>query len=166
MNITAGEETFNSVSPLLAPCPNAPTVACNYPVAFSFPTPLAPSGGGVAPTKPLGNAILIKSCGDVTMGGNSGAYLYGQSVGVDDANGDDYIGTTEEDVFLLPEINNNESGLMGAQMLNRLFGHIEYAWDTLYTPKIGLFGSYGFGSSKKYFTAWYWDVGCYVECSF
>jgi hypothetical protein len=160
INITAGEETFNPANPPLTACPNATTVACNYPVAAFFPAP--------TPTtilKPNPNTLYIKSCGDVTIGGNSGAYLYGESAGNEDSNGSDYVGTTSEDVLILPDVKNNTSGLIGGQILNRLFGHVEYSWDTLYNPKIGLIGSYGFGS-KKYFTAFYWDLGFYLECSF
>jgi hypothetical protein len=54
---------------------------------------------------------------------------------------------------------------MNSQILNKIFGHIEYNWDTLYKPKIGIIGSYGFGNDK-YFTALYWDIGGYIGFSF
>jgi hypothetical protein len=167
MNITSGQEVFNPAAnanpPLMGLCPNnppapAPQIACNYPVAALFPQP----AGNVV--KPSPNTILIKSCGDVTANGNSGAYLYGESVG-GDSDGSQYIGSTMDDVFILPDISNNVSGLMGGQILNRIFAHIEYNWETLYAPKIGLVGSYGFGG-EKYFTALYWDLGFYIGCSF
>lgn len=158
MNITSGEENFNPTLDPLTACPNSTTVACNYPVAANFNTAISPI------IQPQGNTILIKSCGDVTIGGNSGAYLYGDTSG-QDSNGNDYSGTVADDVFILPDIKNNQSGLMNGQILNRIFGHVEYNWDTLYTPTIGIVGSYGFGS-KNYFTAFYWDLGFYIGCSF
>lgn len=166
MNITSGQEVFdpaaNANPPLLGLCPNnppapAPQIACNYPVAALFPT----TAGVVTPNP---NNILIKSCGDVTIGGNSGAYLYGESAGGNN-DGADYVGTSTQDIFILPNITDNNSGLMDSQILNKIFAHVQYNWETIYAPTVGLVGSYGFGT-KNYFTALYWDVGCYLSCSF
>ena len=54
---------------------------------------------------------------------------------------------------------------MEGQILNRLFGKLEYTWESLYQPTVGIVGSYGF-TTKKYFTANYWDLGLYVGCTF
>jgi hypothetical protein len=165
-NISLGQEVFdpsvNANPPLLGLCPNnppapAPQIACNYPVAAIFP-----AKAGVETPNP--NNILIKSCGDVTIKGNSGAYLYGETAG-GDSDGSSYVGTTMNDVFILPNIADNNSGLMDSQILNKIFAHIEYNWETIYAPTVGLVGSYGFGM-QNYFTALYWDFGCYLSCSF
>lgn len=134
--------------------------ACSYPLAYKFSS-VFPSADKPA----LGNIIYVKSCGDVTVGGNSGAYLYGESVSMEDVTGQDYVGTTSEDVFGLPDIIGNSSGLLGAQICNKIFAHIDYVWDTLYKPMIGIVGSYSFGSNT-YFTPLYWDCGFYIGCSF
>lgn len=167
MNITSGQEIFDpNKIPLIACNESNLTIACNYPVAgnFTIPTPTVAPAPPVVTTAPQGNSVLVKSCGDVTVNGRTGAYLYGESTG-GDSNGEDYVGTTAEDVFTLPDIINNQSGLMNGQIINRIFGHIEYNWETLYAPKIGIVGSYGFGG-KTYFTAYYWDLGFYIGCSF
>jgi hypothetical protein len=79
--------------------------------------------------------------------GQNAAYNYGESVGVLDA------------AFLLPNLESNESGLMPSQVLNRIFGHIDYVWkDSLWQPEIGLLGSIGFVPASK-LTANYWDIG-------
>lgn len=144
------------------------------------------AGAGVSPTNyPLvasyivdspafegGSNIYVKSSADVTMNGNSGAYFYGtptsQPVSEDENPENTYTGPEAQDLFLLPNITvENISGLMGAQILNRLFGHLEYSWESLYQPRIGILGSYGFGTgSNKYITANYWDLGFYLGCSF
>lgn len=64
---------------------------------------------------------------------------------------------TSSDVFALPII--NSSGLMNAQILHRIFCHIDYSWeDYEYTPQLGILGSFGF-SQGSYTTAEYWDLG-------
>jgi len=158
-NITKGEEIFDPTDIALKPCKESPNDTCNYPVACNFTK--TQDGKSKIPTP---NNVLIKSCGDVSSGGNTGAYLYGESSG-GDSNGTEYLGTGPDDVFYLPDILNNESGLIGNQILNKIFGHLEYYWETLYRPTIGIIGSYGFGT-QKYFTPLYWDIGMYIGCSF
>jgi hypothetical protein len=115
--------------------------------------------------------IGVKSSADVTIGGNSGAYIYGNTTNQQEvAEGDDpstvYTGPTENDLFSLPDITQeNRSGLMEGQLLNRIFGKIEYSWDSQFQPTVGILGSYGF-TTKKYLSASYWDLGLYVGCTF
>lgn len=157
-NITAANETFTPNSKT----PGAGASADNYPLVYSWTPEDA--------TDPLTSDIYIKTSADVSAEGNSGAYSYGdltsQPVDDDENPGDTYTGTSREDLFTLPNITTeNTTGLMGAQILNRIFGHLEYHWESIYKPKIGLVGSYGFGNNK-YFTANYWDLGLYIGCSF
>lgn len=144
----------------ICPLQNTDNTPCNYPLAYAFPSGY-PNPNITTP----GNTIYVKSCGDVTVGGNSGVYQYGESTGDLDTIGQDYSGTTISDVFTLPDIYDNRSGLMDAQILNRIFGHIDYTWETIYRPYLGLLGSCSFGSTK-YQTPLYWDIGCYIGCSF
>lgn len=119
----------------------------------------------------LTTEIMVKSSADVTIGGNSGAYFYGnttnqQEVPDGESSSTTYTGPSSNDLFSLPYITpENRSGLMEGQMLNRLFGKIEYTWESLYEPTLGIVGSYGF-TTKEYFTANYWDLGIYVGCTF
>lgn len=157
-NITANQKAVTAINE----CAVTGATPCSYPLASAFqniPAGIFPS------TVPVGNAILVKSCGDVTANGNSGAYSYGTSVGNGQSTGQGYEGTTEADVFSLPNISGNNSGLMGGQILNRLFAHFDFSWQSCYVPTCGFLGSYGFGS-EKYFTPLYWDIGCYFSCSF
>jgi hypothetical protein len=103
-----------------------------------------------------GSWIQGKTNGDVTVDGTSGAYKYGTGT----SSGEGAIGTTSKDVFILPDISNdNRTGLMEAQILHKIFGHIDYIWsDIQWEPKMGIFGSFGF-SPTKYQTADYWDLG-------
>jgi hypothetical protein len=90
---------------------------------------------------------------NVSAGQNSG-YIYGDSVGLSDG------------AFLLPNLQCNSSGLMGAQVLNRIFGHIDYVWrDSVWQPEIGLVGSVGFVPAGKP-TANYWDIGARIGFAF
>ncbi len=60
-------------------------------------------------------------------------------------------------VFPLPKP--NISGLMGSQILHRIFGHIDYAWtEAKWMPTLGILGSIGF-STQSHVTAEYWDIG-------
>lgn len=134
----------------------------NYPLAAIY----NPDG---SPT--LTTELMVKSSADVTIGGNSGAYFYGNTTNQQEVpEGEDpattYTGPTSNDLFSLPSITaENQSGLMKGQILNRLFGKLEYTWENLYQPTVGIVGSYGF-TTKKYFTANYWDLGLYVGCTF
>jgi hypothetical protein len=105
--------------------------------------------------------ILIKTNADVAVGINRAAYQYG--IGTRDDEGGS--GTTPEDVFILPNLQNNNTALMNGQVLNRIFGHIDYVWDSLWQPRIGILGSYGF-TCNKYITAAYWDLGFLFGFSF
>lgn len=79
--------------------------------------------------------------------GENAAYSYGETVGVLDA------------AFVLPNLESNGGGLMPSQVLNRIFGHVDYVWrDSVWQPEIGLLGSVGFVPSSK-LTANYWDIG-------
>jgi hypothetical protein len=106
--------------------------------------------------------ILIKTNADVAVGVNRAAYNYGFGTREDENSSG---GTTPEDVFILPNIQNNNTALMNGQMLNRIFGHIDYVWDSLWQPRIGILGSYGF-TCNKYITAAYWDLGFLFGFSF
>jgi hypothetical protein len=108
--------------------------------------------------------MFVKSNGDVAIDVLRGAYKYG--ISSRSSNGeDDAQGTTPEDVFILPNLQNNNTALMNGQMLNRIFGHIDYVWDSLWQPRIGILGSYGF-TCNKYITAAYWDLGVLFGFSF
>jgi hypothetical protein len=112
-----------------------------------------------------GNTLYIKSSGNVVASGDSGVYSYGESP-FEESTDTDYAVTSEDDVFALPAIKDNMTGLMPAQILNRLFAHCEYTWnDTFFRPTIGILGSYGF-QSNTYLTCAYYDVGCYFAVSY
>jgi hypothetical protein len=86
----------------------------------------------------------------------------------DDANAAYTYGTpTEADGSNLAEVGvftSNCSGLMGRQVLNRVFGHIDYVWrDCSWQPELGILGSIGFAPTSSV-TAAYWDVG--ARCGF
>jgi hypothetical protein len=111
------------------------------------------------PLTPLNTTFMIKTNGSVTKNGNSGAYSYGTSTEEIDSEG-----TTINDVFLLPSINN--SGLMGPQILNKIFAHFDYTFESLlYSPSIHLLGAYGF-SPINYITPAYWDIGLQFSFNF
>jgi hypothetical protein len=78
--------------------------------------------------------------------GENAMYSYGEPVDLDEA------------AFALPSLDNN-SGLMGAQILNRIFAHADYVMQNHdWQPQIGLIGSIGFVPSN-YTTASYWELG-------
>lgn len=107
------------------------------------------------PLTPTNSSFYVKNNENVTLGGNSGVYFYGEGT-----NGE----VSQNDVFSLPQI--NRSGLMEAQILNRIFAHIEYSWkDCLYNPILRILGAYGF-VPNSYLTAQYWDFGVQFSCSF
>jgi hypothetical protein len=157
-NITLKQENVTLANECQPSGPNP----CSYPLAFKFqdvPATMFPSG------IPAGNELYVKSCADVTVGADSGVYAHGSFFSEEDSIGDLYNGPGQEDVFGLPDIINNRSGLLRAQILNRIFGHLDFEWDSEYLPRIGILGSYGFGA-QKYLTAFYWDIGCYFGFSF
>lgn len=87
--------------------------------------------------------------------GESAAYTYGTPVSAD--------AQTLADVG---EFTGNCSGLMGRQVLNRIFGHVDYIWrDCSWQPEIGVVGSIGFSPCNS-LTAAYWDVGGRVGFAF
>lgn len=88
---------------------------------------------------------------------DSGAYSYGM-----DTDGADMA----TDSFTLPNLSCNTSGLMGSQILNKVFAHIDYVWtDSCWQPELGILGSVGFGSGSKT-TAQYWDLGVRLGFAF
>jgi hypothetical protein len=85
----------------------------------------------------------------------SAAFNYGSVV---EANNDSII---EIDNFI-----GQCNGLMGSQILNKIFGHFDYVWkDCAWQPEIGVLGSVGFAPCTK-MTAQYWDVGARVGVAF
>lgn len=83
----------------------------------------------------------------------AGAYLYGISDSASATN-----------TFTLPQF--NCTGLMGGQMLNRIFAHVDYVWrDHCWQPELGVLGSVGFGSGSQT-TAQYWDLGLRLGFAF
>jgi hypothetical protein len=86
--------------------------------------------------------------------GDSAAYVYGDAVDLDAA------------AFTLPQTSGNCSGIMTGQVLNKLFGHIDYVWrDCAWQPEVGIVGSIGFVPASKV-TANYWDLGARVGFAF
>lgn len=60
----------------------------------------------------------------------------------------------------------NSSGLMGGQILHRLFGHVDYTWsENCWMPKVGIIASVSF-SPCSYKTAQNWDIGAGLGFSF
>jgi hypothetical protein len=87
--------------------------------------------------------------------GKTAAFDYGTPVDVDSA-----------DFVLLGQFGANCSGLMAKQILNRIFGHIDYVWrDCSWQPEIGILGSIGFSPCNS-LTAAYWDVGGRIGFAF
>jgi hypothetical protein len=87
--------------------------------------------------------------------GTNAAYSYGNS---------DIV--LSEAAFQLPALDGNCSGLMSCQVLNRIFGHIDYVWsDCAWQPEVGIVGSIGFVPAGKP-TANYWDLGARVGFAF
>lgn len=87
--------------------------------------------------------------------GDSAGYSYG-TPGVADA----------QNLVNVGDFSGNCSGLMGRQVLNRIFGHIDYIWrDCAWQPEIGVVGSIGFSPCNS-LTAAYWDVGGRVGFAF
>jgi hypothetical protein len=100
--------------------------------------------------KPGGNKILTKTINECAKS-NNGAFDAGEN-GINN-----YIS--------IPDFENS-SGLMNAQILNRIFAHINYKWtNSNWTPEIGILGSFGFGSNATK-TAEYWDIGGFIGFSF
>jgi len=86
--------------------------------------------------------------------GESAAYVYGDAEDLDAA------------AFTLPQTSGNCSGIMTGQVLNKLFGHIDYVWrDCAWQPEVGIIGSIGFVPASKV-TANYWDLGARVGFAF
>ena len=86
--------------------------------------------------------------------GENPAFVYGSDTPIDEA------------AFGLPQGPGNCSGLMSSQILNKIFGHIDYVWrDCAWQPEIGIVGSVGFVPQGKP-TANYWDLGARVGFAF
>ncbi len=109
--------------------------------------------GGAAPT----NFFYVGPCNMASTvdAGTNAAYSYGNSdIALDEA------------AFQLGNFNGNCTGLMSGQVLNRIFGHIDYVWrDCAWQPEIGIVGSVGFVPAGKP-TANYWDLGARVGFAF
>ncbi len=87
--------------------------------------------------------------------GKSSGYSYGEVESVTDSN-----------IYMLDDFLDNASGLMNTQILNRLFGHIDYVWkECSWQPEVGIVGSVGFSPCSK-LTAAYWDLGARIGCAF
>ncbi len=116
------------------------------------------SGYDNATTFPKSNFFYLGSTDSAAQvaSGENAAYSYGDSAVLDDA------------AILLSNNNlqGNCSGLMSGQVLNRIFGHIDYVWrDCAWQPEIGIVGSYGFVPQGKP-TANYWDLGARIGFAF
>ena len=107
-------------------------------------------------TFPLANFFYLgptQMTGSVSSGENA-AYTYGNVI--EDTNA----------AFVLPNVQGNSSGLMNGQILNRIFGHIDYIWTEYeWEPEIGIVGSIGFVPVTKP-TANYWDLGVRIGFAF
>lgn len=102
------------------------------------------------------NFINLGPSGQVAAieNGENAAYSYGEAADLEDA------------VIDLAQVSGNCSGLMSGQVLNRLFGHIDYVWrDCAWQPEIGILGSIGFVPSSQV-TANYWDLGARIGFAF
>lgn len=66
----------------------------------------------------------------------------------------------------IPQVEGNCSGFMGAQVLNKIFAHMDYVWrDCAWQPEFGILGSIGFSPVGKP-TANYWDLGARLGFAF
>lgn len=101
------------------------------------------------------NFFNLGSTGNAAaVNGENAAYNYGESTPLDEA------------ALSLPDTQGNCSGLMSGQILNKIFGHIDYVWrDCAWQPEFGILGSIGFVPSQ-YVTANYWDLGARVGFAF
>jgi len=109
------------------------------------------------PANPASNFFYVGSTGMASSvdAGTNAAYSYGNS---------DIV--LSEAAFQLPALDGNCSGLMSCQVLNRIFGHIDYVWsDCAWQPEVGIVGSIGFVPAGKP-TANYWDLGARVGFAF
>ena len=97
------------------------------------------------------NNVTFSAFLDSNVATEGSAYKYGSFENI----------ANSSNTFMLP--NYNSSGLMGAQILNRIFFNIDYIWDDSYwKPEFGILGSY----PSSYLTAKYWDLGCVIRFVF
>lgn len=129
------------------------------PVSAAAGTPTW-ENGQITPTGTLAaSAINFYDLGSTEQAakvepGTNSACNYGSPVSLDDA------------AFMTPDLEGNCSGLMGKQILNKIFGHIDYVWrDCAWQPEVGILGSIGFVPSQSV-TANYWDLGARVGFAF
>lgn len=116
---------------------------------------MPPAGGSLYPQADFFYLGSTDQAAKVSQGENA-AYVYGADTALQDAafslSANDQAG--------------NCSGLMNAQVLNKIFGHIDYVWrDCAWQPEIGIVGSVGFVPSGKP-TANYWDLGARIGFAF
>ncbi len=101
-------------------------------------------------------AAAIKTNSDIDTGATAYTFTPTSLLGTSTSQANQ-AALTADNLFTLPEP--NCSGLMGSQVLNRLFGHVDYVWsDSCWMPTLGVLGSIGFSTSSNV-TAEYWDVG-------
>jgi len=115
------------------------------------------NGAYTNPNLPASNFFYIGPTGMASAvdAGQNSAYSYG--------NPDVLL---DEAAFLVSNLQGNCSGLMSGQVLNRIFGHIDYVWrDCAWQPEVGIVGSIGFVPSGKP-TANYWDLGARMGFAF
>jgi hypothetical protein len=109
------------------------------------------------PTTPAAfNFFYLGTTGEAAevASGENSAYNYGTP------------GALDSVALNLPNVQGNCSGLMSGQVLNKIFGHIDYVWvDCAWQPEIGILGSIGFVPNGKP-TANYWDLGARVGFAF
>lgn len=117
------------------------------------------------PFSPNNNKMFIQWSPDVSLEGTSGAYLYGKPAGAYYDEFEEFVTTQPEDVFTLPEVYGNCSGAMGSQILNKIFAHAEYTWESIWKPTLGIFGAFAI-SPSSYLSANYFELGAKFEFYF
>ena len=121
--------------------------------------------GTPLPFSPNNNQMFIQWSSDVSLEGASGAYLYGEPSGKYYDEFGEFVTTQPEDVFTLPEVYGNCSGAMGSQILNKIFAHAEYTWESIWKPTLGVFGAFAI-SPSSYLSANYFEFGAKFEFYF
>jgi len=128
---------------------------------------------GISAVNTIGFQVVIASTKYKTNGGQTyisynndidpTSNMYTYDVTINDK-ADDSADNLESS--LLSTFPSNRSGLMEAQILHRVFGHVDYTWsDSCWMPSFGVVGSVSF-STCSYKTAKNWDIGARLGCSF
>lgn len=114
---------------------------------------LTPTGTLAAPAINFFDLGSTNEAAQVDAGSNA-AYNYGTTTDINSA------------AFMVGDLQGNCSGLMSKQILNKIFGHIDYVWrDCAWQPEVGILGSIGFVPAQSV-TANYWDLGARVGFAF